>query len=203
MFAHLKLTKKLGDVPIEIIWCCSLTYKGDTSLHCITFGAPPTYNSQSITDSLPNSVFLAFALAGDPFARIDKLYLDMLLQIYCSPTILHDIQISSLKLFNAGTVVILTDLNKDAEENQITALVPRERLPEILFWNVQFHPMIQYLTLVDEWTWSITEIPGQRPPRLNDHFFSESGTEPLYYLPPNKSTTPWPIQLKTERCRCN
>jgi len=100
-------------------------------------------------------VFLAFALAGDPVARIDKPYLDTLMQIYCSPTILHDIQISSPKLFNAGTVVILTDLNKDAEENQITALLPRERLSEILFGNLQLHPMKQYLTLVDEWARSI------------------------------------------------
>jgi hypothetical protein len=132
-----------------------LTYKGDTPLHCITFGAPPTYTPQSITDSLPGSVFLAFALAGDPVARIDKPYLDILMQIYCSPTILQDIQISSPKLFNAGTVVILTDLNKDAEENQIAALLPRERLPEILFGNLQLHPMKQYLTLVDEWVRSI------------------------------------------------
>jgi hypothetical protein len=100
-------------------------------------------------------VFLAFALAGDPIARIDKPYLDILIQIYCSPTILQDIQISSPELFNAGTVAILTDLNKDAEENQIAALLPGEALPDILFGNSQLHPMKQYLTLVDEWARSI------------------------------------------------
>jgi hypothetical protein len=143
------------------------------TISSITFGAPPLFSSNPTsrfraiqrTGILGQGLMLAFITEGDPVPRTDDSYLKVLLGLLTTqfgqgnqdsgPTLSAArnlrpaLPLPPLSRFSLGELIIIRDLNADAEDDSAEELqasvLTAEELGELLFGNFFAHHMNAYV----------------------------------------------------------
>jgi hypothetical protein len=170
----------------------------NVELNCITFGAPPIFNTDVTnlirtlsSNVLPRGLELAFVNEGDPVTRLDAAYSKVLALLYHEAnaddygslggalehlglpiTANNTVHLPRHSLFRLGDIVLLVDSEEDEQELELRLYSLEEQdLDEALWTDFSAHKMFRYNGYASKL--ATGRINGRRgwQPEPTDYFF--------------------------------